>query len=89
MPREIEAGDYRIKARRFVVATGSTAFVPPIPGIEDVPYLTNENVFELTERPEHLIVVGGGPIGIEMAQAHRRLGIKTTVVEGLLDHGQG
>ena len=81
--REIEAGDYRIKARRFVVATGSTAFVPPIPGVEGVPYLTNENVFELTEQPEHLIVVGGGPIGIEMAQAHRRLGIKSTVVEGL------
>ena len=81
--REIEAGDYRIKARRFVVATGSSALVPPIPGVEDVPYLTNENVFELTERPEHLIVVGGGPIGIELAQAHRRLGVKVTVVEGL------
>ncbi len=80
--REIEAGGYRIKARRFVVATGSSAFVPPIPGVDEVPYLTNENVFELTEQPEHLIVVGGGPIGIEMAQAHRRLGIKVTVVEG-------
>ncbi len=79
--RELEAGGYRIKARRIVVATGSSAFVPPIPGIEDVPYVTNESVFELTDRPAHLIVVGGGPIGIEMAQAHRRLGSEVTVVE--------
>ncbi len=80
---EIEAGDYRIRARRIVVATGSTAFVPPIPGVDTVPYLTNETIFDLTDRPEHLIVVGGGPIGIEMAQAHRRLGAAVTVVEGL------
>jgi len=79
--RELEAGGIRIKARRIVVATGSSAFVPPIPGIEDVPYVTNESVFELTDRPAHLIVVGGGPIGIEMAQAHRRLGSEVTVVE--------
>lgn len=76
------AGDYRIRARRFVVATGSSPFVPPIPGIDDVPYLTNETVFDLTERPGHLVVVGGGPIGIEMAQAHRRLGSRVTVIEG-------
>jgi pyruvate/2-oxoglutarate dehydrogenase complex dihydrolipoamide dehydrogenase (E3) component len=80
-PREIEAGGYRITARRFVVATGSRAFVPPIPGLDTVAYLTNETVFELTERPAHLIVVGGGPIGLELAQAHRRLGAKVTVVE--------
>lgn len=79
--REIAAGDYRIKARRIVVATGSTAFVPPIPGLAEVPHLTNESIFELTERPEHLIVVGGGPIGIELAQAHRRLGSAVTVIE--------
>ncbi len=79
--RELEAGGTRIKARRIVVATGSSAFVPPIPGIDEVPYLTNETVFELTDRPAHLIVVGGGPIGIEMAQAHRRLGSEVTVVE--------
>ena len=81
-PREIEAGDFRIKARRIVIATGSSAFVPPIPGIDSVPYLTNETIFDQTDRPEHLIVVGGGPIGIEMAQAHRRLGAAVTVVEG-------
>lgn len=80
---EIEAGDFIIKARRFVVSTGSSAFVPPIPGLDEVPYLTNETVFNLTDRPEHLIIIGGGPIGIEMAQAHRRLGAKVTVVEGL------
>jgi pyruvate/2-oxoglutarate dehydrogenase complex dihydrolipoamide dehydrogenase (E3) component len=77
----VEAGGTRIKARRFVVATGSRAAVPPVPGLKDVPYLTNESVFDLTERPGHLVVVGGGPIGIEMAQAFRRLGAQVTVVE--------
>jgi pyruvate/2-oxoglutarate dehydrogenase complex dihydrolipoamide dehydrogenase (E3) component len=81
-PREIEAGGQRIRARRFVIATGSSPFIPPIPGVDKVPYLTNETIFSLTDAPDHLIVVGGGPIGIEMAQAHRRLGIKVTVIEG-------
>jgi pyruvate/2-oxoglutarate dehydrogenase complex dihydrolipoamide dehydrogenase (E3) component len=80
-PDEVLAGSVRIKARRFVVATGSSAFVPPIPGLEDVPYLTNETLFELRERPEHLAIIGGGPIGLEMAQAHRRLGSSVTVFE--------
>ncbi|TYC67882.1 dihydrolipoamide dehydrogenase [Stappia sp. BW2] len=80
-PDEVLAGAVRIKARRFVVATGSSAFVPPIPGLEDVPYLTNETLFELRERPEHLAIIGGGPIGLEMAQAHRRLGSSVTVFE--------
>ena len=79
---EVAAGAYRIKARRFVIATGSSAFIPPIPGIDEVPYLTNETIFSLTERPDHLIVIGGGPIGIEMAQAHRRLGVRVTLLEG-------
>ncbi len=77
----VEAGDTMIHARRFVVATGSTAAVPPIPGIDKVAYLTNETVFELTERPDHLIVIGGGPIGAELAQAHRRLGSEVTILE--------
>ena len=81
-PTEVEAGDMRISARRFIIATGSTPFVPPIPGLADVPYLTNETIFELRDRPDHLIVIGGGPIGMEMAQAHRRLGCKVTVIEG-------
>ena len=81
--RTVEAGDYIIKARRFVVATGSSPFVPPIPGLDEVDYFTNETLFENTRRPGHLIVIGGGPIGMEMAQAHLRLGSKVTVVEGL------
>jgi pyruvate/2-oxoglutarate dehydrogenase complex dihydrolipoamide dehydrogenase (E3) component len=77
----VEANGQRIKARRFVVATGSRAAVPPIPGLADAGYLTNESIFELTERPDHLIVVGGGPIGLEMAQSFRRLGADVTVIE--------
>ncbi len=79
---EVEAGDARITARRFVVASGSRPFVPPIPGLEGVPHHTNETIFDLRERPEHLIVIGGGPIGMEMAQAHLRLGCEVTVIEG-------
>jgi pyruvate/2-oxoglutarate dehydrogenase complex dihydrolipoamide dehydrogenase (E3) component len=81
-PTEVEAGGCRIAARRFVIATGSSPLVPPIPGLDTVPYLTNETLFDLRERPEHLIVIGGGPIGVEMAQAHRRLGCEVTVIEG-------
>ncbi|MCU0832268.1 MAG: FAD-dependent oxidoreductase, partial [Rhizobiaceae bacterium] len=80
--RTVEAGGFTIKARRFVIATGSSAFVPPIPGLDQVPYLTNETLFDLVKRPAHLIIIGGGPIGLEMAQAHRRLGSDVTVIEG-------
>ena len=79
---EVQAGDTIIEARRFVVATGSGPFVPPIDGIDSVEVHTNETIFDLREKPEHLIVVGGGPIGMEMAQAHVRLGCKVTVIEG-------
>jgi len=78
----VVAGEYRIKARRFVVATGSSPFVPPIPGLNSVPYFTNETIFDNRERLHHLIVIGGGPIGMEMSQAHRRLGSRVTVLEG-------
>lgn len=78
---EVQAGSNRIRAKYFVVATGSSPMVPPIPGLEDVPFHTNETIFDVDHRIEHLIVVGGGPIGLEMAQAHRRLGAKVTVVE--------
>ena len=81
--RTVAAGGYEIQARRFVVATGSKAGVPPIPGLSDVPYLTNESVFELQELPEHLLVIGGGPIGLELSQAFCRLGSKVTVLEAL------
>jgi pyruvate/2-oxoglutarate dehydrogenase complex dihydrolipoamide dehydrogenase (E3) component len=79
--REIEAGGVRVTARRFVVATGSRASAPPIPGLSDIPYMTNESVFEMTELPRRLAVIGGGPIGIEMAQAFARLGSEVTVLE--------
>ena len=79
--RQLVAGEHTVTARRFVIATGSSPFVPPIPGIAEVPFLTNETIFELTEVPEHLVIIGGGPIGIEMAQAHRQLGARVTVLE--------
>lgn len=80
--REVQAGDTIITARRIVIATGSSPFVPPIAGIQNVPYLTNETLWDLRERPKHLLIIGGGPIGMEMAQAHIRLGCKVTVIEG-------
>ncbi|PKP67728.1 MAG: dihydrolipoamide dehydrogenase [Alphaproteobacteria bacterium HGW-Alphaproteobacteria-8] len=80
-PDTLHAGHVTIKARRFVIATGSRAFVPPIPGLDTTPFLTNETVFDLTERPQTLIVIGGGPIGMELAQAHRRLGANVIVLE--------
>ncbi|KQI67083.1 dihydrolipoamide dehydrogenase [Loktanella sp. 3ANDIMAR09] len=79
---EVQAGDTIITARRFVVATGSGPLVPPIDGLDSVTVHTNETIFDLRERPDHLLVIGGGPIGMEMAQAHRRLGCKVTVIEG-------
>jgi pyruvate/2-oxoglutarate dehydrogenase complex dihydrolipoamide dehydrogenase (E3) component len=80
-PQEVEADGRRIRARRIVVATGSSSAMPLIPGLAEVPYLTNETVFDLTERPEYLVVIGGGPIGCELAQAYRRLGARVTVLE--------
>ncbi len=77
----VQAGDIQVKARRFVIATGSSAAAPPIAGLENVPFLTNETLFDAKALPEHLIVIGGGPIGMEMAQAHRRLGSRVTVLE--------
>ncbi|MGV8855481.1 MAG: dihydrolipoyl dehydrogenase family protein [Devosia sp.] len=78
---ELVAGDYRIKARRFVVATGSRPSLPPIPGLDNCQPLTNEGIFELTSLPEHLLILGGGPIGLELAQAFRRLGSAVSVVD--------
>jgi pyruvate/2-oxoglutarate dehydrogenase complex dihydrolipoamide dehydrogenase (E3) component len=80
--RRVTVGNqYEVRARRFVIATGSTPGVPPIPGIDAGPYLTNETIFKLTERPRHLVVIGAGPIGMEMAQGFRRLGSEVTVLE--------
>ncbi len=81
-PATVVVGDaVEIAARRFVIATGSSPAVPPIPGLDQTPYLTNETVFEARERPKHLIIVGAGPIGLELAQAFRRLGSEVTVLE--------
>jgi pyruvate/2-oxoglutarate dehydrogenase complex dihydrolipoamide dehydrogenase (E3) component len=81
--RTVAAGDYHISARRFVIATGSAPIVPPIPGLDSVPYFTNETIFDNAHKLDHLIVIGGGPIGLELAQAHRRLGSRVTVLEAL------
>jgi pyruvate/2-oxoglutarate dehydrogenase complex dihydrolipoamide dehydrogenase (E3) component len=77
----VTAGDVEIRARRFVIATGSAPAVPPIPGLDGGHFLTNENIFNLKERPEHLIIIGAGPVGLELAQAFRRLGSSVTVLE--------
>jgi pyruvate/2-oxoglutarate dehydrogenase complex dihydrolipoamide dehydrogenase (E3) component len=77
----VVAGEYRIKARRFVLATGSVPSVPPIPGLDSVPYFTNETIFDNQQRLHDLIVIGAGPVGLELAQAHHRLGARVTVLE--------
>jgi pyruvate/2-oxoglutarate dehydrogenase complex dihydrolipoamide dehydrogenase (E3) component len=80
-PDLLAAGDTQIRARRFVIATGSRPTIPPISGLADCDYLTNETIFDLQERPDHLIVMGGGPIGVELSQAFRRLGSQVTLIE--------
>ena len=87
-PRKVQAGDHVITARRVILATGSSPLVPPIPGLDSVPFETNETIFALREKPDHLLIIGGGPIGMEMAQAHRRLGSEVTVIEGATVLGQ-
>ena len=78
---QIEVNDKTIEAKRFVIATGSSVWTPPIKGLDSINYLTNEDMFSLPELPESLIVLGGGPVGVEMAQAYSRLGSKVTIVE--------
>ncbi len=77
------ADGVEIKARRFVIAAGSQPAIPPIPGLDTTPYFTNETIFEAPGFLKHLIIIGGGPIGLEMAQAHRRLGSEVTVIEAV------
>jgi pyruvate/2-oxoglutarate dehydrogenase complex dihydrolipoamide dehydrogenase (E3) component len=86
--RTIESEGNIYTARRIVIATGSRPAIPPLPGLDKVPYFTNESLFDNTELPDHLIVIGGGPIGMEMAQAHRRLGSKVTVIEAFQPLGK-
>jgi pyruvate/2-oxoglutarate dehydrogenase complex dihydrolipoamide dehydrogenase (E3) component len=80
-PQTIVVGETPISARRFVIATGSSPAVPPIPGLAQTPYLTNETIFDLATLPQHLLVIGAGPVGLELAQAFRRLGSAVTVVD--------
>lgn len=77
----VEAGGRSLTARRFVIASGSRPTVPPVPGLADGPYLTNESVFDLPDFPQRLLVLGGGAIGCELAQAFARLGAQVTIVE--------
>jgi len=79
--RVVESDSVRVTARKIVVATGSRPKVPPIPGLAEVPSLTNETIFALANLPKHLLVLGGGPIGLELGQAFARLGSKVTVLE--------
>ncbi|MCL4133591.1 UNVERIFIED_CONTAM: hypothetical protein GTU68_066144 [Idotea baltica] len=79
--KTIVSATSRVKAKRIIIATGSTAFIPPIEGLDKVPYLTNETIFSVPDLPKHLIILGGGPIGMELGQAFSRLGSKVTVIE--------
>ena len=81
-PRQVKAGAVIVNAKHFIIATGSAPFVPPISGLSQTPYFTNETIFANRDHPDHLVIIGGGPIGIELAQAHKRLGSKVTVIEG-------
>lgn len=79
--KTLESGGGIFSAKRIVIATGSRPAVPAIPGLETVAYFTNETIFENSVLPKHLIIIGGGAIGMELAQAHRRLGSAVTVIE--------
>jgi pyruvate/2-oxoglutarate dehydrogenase complex dihydrolipoamide dehydrogenase (E3) component len=79
--RSIDVDGRRLGAARYVLATGAHAAIPPIDGLDAVPYLDNKTLFDLTERPEHLLIMGGGAIGVELAQAFAQLGARVTLVE--------
>jgi len=80
-PDAVEVGGKRLRFRRAVIATGARAAAPPIPGLAEAGYLTNETIFNLTELPERLVVIGGGPIGCEMAQSFARFGSRVTLLD--------
>ena len=80
-PRTVATDTVQVSARKIVIATGSRAATPPIPGLAETPYLTNETVFDLDALPQKLIVLGGGPIGIELGQAFRRLGSDVVIID--------
>jgi pyruvate/2-oxoglutarate dehydrogenase complex dihydrolipoamide dehydrogenase (E3) component len=80
-PHTIQVGERTVSSSKFVLCTGSRPFVPPIEGLQDVPYLTNETIFFVEALPRSMLVLGAGPIGIEMAAALNRLGVHVTVLQ--------
>jgi len=79
--RTVKAGETLIRARRFIIATGSSPVVPDVPGLSSVPFFTTDTLFENTRKLSHLVIIGGGPAGVELAQAYRRLGAAVSIVE--------
>lgn len=77
----VESDTTEVRAKRFVVATGSRASAPPIPGLSDTPYLTNEDIFHIPKQPKHLLIIGAGPIGLELGQAFQRLGTQVEIID--------
>jgi len=80
-PRTLASDTVTVRADRIVIATGARAFVPPIPGLAETPYFTNETIFSAPEFPKRLVILGAGAVGIELGQAFRRLGAEVTVLE--------
>ena len=79
--KTVKAGDKTIQAKYIILATGSRSRILPLPGLDDIDYYTNETIFDLKEKPKHFVVIGGGPIGCELAQAYSNLGCKVTIIE--------
>lgn len=86
--RTLAVGDTLVRARRFVIATGAATRVPPVPGLDAVPYFTAETILDNTRKLTHLLVMGGGPEALELAQAYRRLGSEVTLVSADLPLGE-
>ena len=80
-PDTLDVGEERVSAPRIFINVGGRALVPNLPGIGDVPFLTNSTILKLDRVPEHLVVVGGSYVGLEFAQMYRRFGARVTVVE--------
>jgi pyruvate/2-oxoglutarate dehydrogenase complex dihydrolipoamide dehydrogenase (E3) component len=78
---EIVVGDVRFQAGNFIIATGSAPAVPPVPGLEEAGYLTNATALELDRVPERLVVIGGGPVGVEFTQVFSAFGSKVHIIE--------
>lgn len=80
-PKTVESASGLVRAKRFVIATGSRPIIPSLTGVEETPYLTNETIFQIPHPPKHLLILGGGPIGVELGQAFRRLGARVSIFE--------